>query len=324
MEQKKRKRRVCWGRAAVLAIALLLLVLGIWYVFVRVAPEEPSTSDAVETPAASEESAGAAEESAEPWPGLAEEVTAALGTESAHYAVFYQPLDASQPFVYQSRPMRSASMIKVFLLAKAMEDVRAGAASLDETITLRRADKVGGAGSLAGWADGSRVTLRELLRLMITESDNTATNLVIDRFGMDALNAYIVREGYDDTRLARKMMDFDAARAGRENMTSARDLGRFFLRLATAYEAGDADAAYMMELLLAQTDTECLPEALPQLRIAHKTGELDGLYDDGGIIFTEDGPVVLCMLSDGLADRSRNLHVMRRLSERILAEREFL
>ena len=317
------ERRVRWDRVAVIVAVLALLAFAVWYLSAQEEPEEPPASDAVETPAAPEEGTGATE-STEPWPGLAEKVTDVLGAERAQYAVFYQPLDAPAPFVYQSRPMRSASMIKVFLLAKAMEEVRAGRASLDEAVTLRRADKFGGAGSLAGWADGSRVTLRELLRLMITESDNTATNLIIDRFGMDALNAYIAREGYSDTHLARKMMDFTAARAGRENMTSARDLGRFFLRLAAAYEAGDEEAAYMMELLLAQTDTECLPEALPQLRIAHKTGELDGLYDDGGIVFTEDGPVVLCILSDGLADRSRNLHVMRRLSVRILAEREFL
>lgn len=323
MARNPRKRQVRWDRVAVIVVFLALLAGAIWYWSAQDASEEPPTPAAVETPAAPEEGT-AATESTEPWPGLAEKVTDVLGAERAQYAVFYQPVDAPAPFIYQSRPMRSASMIKVFLLAKAMEDVRAGRASLDEAVTLRRADKVGGAGSLAGWADGSRVTLRELLRLMITESDNTATNLVIDRFGMEALNAYIAREGYSDTHLARKMMDFDAARAGRENMTSARDLGRFFVRLAAAYEAGDEEAAYMMELLLAQTDTECLPEALPQLRIAHKTGELDGLYDDGGIVFTEDGPVVLCILSDGLADRSRNLHVMRRLSVRILAEREFL
>lgn len=311
-------RHVRWDRVAALALALALLAAGVWYFLAGEEAEEPPIPATVEAPAAPEESGSGDAKETEPWPGLAEDVTAALGTESAHYAVFFQPLDAPEPFVYQSRPMRSASTIKVFLLAKAMEDVRAGDASLDEIIVLHRSDKVGGAGSLAGWADGSRVTLAELLRLMITESDNTATNLVIDRFGMDALNAYIAREGYADTHLARKMMDFSAARAGRENMTSARDLGRFFVRLAEAQEAGDENAAYMMKLLLAQTDTECLPEALPDVRIAHKTGELNSLYDDGGIIFTHRGPVVLCILSDDMPNRVKNLRTMRVLAQQLM------
>ena len=74
-----------------------------------------------------------------------------------------------------------------------MEKVRDGKLSLDITITLHASEKVGGAGILCGYANGSVLSLDTVLRLMITESDNTATNLVIDLLGMDDINAYIQR-----------------------------------------------------------------------------------------------------------------------------------
>ena len=155
-----------------------------------------------------------------------------LGDESSRYAVYaFYPNSDSKPLIYQSRPMRSASMIKVFILGKAMADVEKGALSLDEPIILHDRDKVGGAGVIAGWADGTAIPISQLLRLMITESDNTATNLMIDRLGMDAINEYMQAKGYKDSKLARKMMDTAAAAAGRENMTSVNDLGTYFTRL---------------------------------------------------------------------------------------------
>ena len=151
------------------------------------------------------------------------------GTEYAVYLAYPQKSD--KKFIYNSKPMRSASMIKVFIMAAVMDKAKNGELDINETLTLRGSDKVGGAGILAGYASGTELTLREVMELMITHSDNTATNMVIDRVGMSAINAYIQREGYGDTVLRRKMMDYDAIAAGRENFSSVRDLGEFFFRL---------------------------------------------------------------------------------------------
>lgn len=70
-------------------------------------------------------------------------------------------------------------------------------------------------------------TLEKLLELMITKSDNTATNIIIDMIGVEAVNRYLVMNGYKDTQLKRKMMDMTAIREGCENYTSASDLGTF-------------------------------------------------------------------------------------------------
>ena len=151
------------------------------------------------------------------------------GTE---YSVFLAyPKKSDEFYTYNSKPMRSASMIKVFILAAAMEKVQNGEIFLDETIILKSSDKVGGAGILAGYSSGSEFSLREILRLMITESDNTATNIVIDRIGMSAINNYISKNNYTDTILRRKMMDMDAIYAGRENFSSVKDLGNIFVKI---------------------------------------------------------------------------------------------
>lgn len=241
-----------------------------------------------------------------------------LGDESSRYAVYaFYPNSDSKPLIYQSRPMRSASMIKVFILGKAMADVEKGALSLDEPIILHDRDKVGGAGVIAGWADGTAIPISQLLRLMITESDNTATNLMIDRLGMDAINEYMQAKGYKDSKLARKMMDTAAAAAGRENMTSVNDLGTYFTRLWRQEGMSDASRTFMLDCLYGQTDTECFPQAFPDAKIAHKTGELAGLYDDGGIIVRRNGPLVLVIMDDDIDSRGGTIHKMQKVAQRI-------
>ena len=125
----------------------------------------------------------------------------------------------------------ATSMIKIFILAKAYEDIQSGSLRRNETFTLTPDNVVGGAGILQGRGDGTRVSLQEALNLMITESDNTAANLLIDRLGMDRINSYMQSHGYTHGVLRRKMMDTEAMREGRENLTSTRDVALLFKRL---------------------------------------------------------------------------------------------
>lgn len=114
-----------------------------------------------------------------------------LGDESSRYAVYaFYPLFRFEVMIYQSRPMRSASMIKVFILGKAMWCGKRRAVAGWALITYMTATK-GAAGVIAGWADGTAIPISKLLCTCITESDNTATNLMIDWLGMDAINEYM-------------------------------------------------------------------------------------------------------------------------------------
>lgn len=251
---------------------------------------------------------------------LAESITSLSNADSTRYSLYAAyPQENREPYIYQSEPMRSASMIKVFLLADAMEKIRDGQLSLDTSLTLHSSDKVGGAGILCGYASGTVLSLDTVLRLMITESDNTATNLIIDLLGMDDINAYIQRNGYYDTTLARKMMDFAAVNAGRENYTSVTDLGNIFHRIYNHECVGYEQDEIMLSYLKGQTDTECFPSALPEAVIAHKTGELGGLYDDGGIVYLNDRAIILVIMTERYSSRYRAIETMKAMAQQVVS-----
>lgn len=236
--------------------------------------------------------------------------------DGAEYAVYlYYPQKPSGVFLHNSRRMRSASMIKVFILAAAMEKVHNGEISLEESVVLNSSDKTGGSGILSGYPSGSRLTLRELLKLMITESDNTAANIVIRKIGMAEINGYIWRNGYADTVLQRKMMDTAATAAGRENYTSVNDLGRFFTKLYHHSCVSREHDETMLGFLKRQKDTDCFPAALPGLTIAHKTGALPGVYDDGGIIYNGSHDAILVIMTENCGSKYSAIEHMKEFAK---------
>lgn len=236
--------------------------------------------------------------------------------QGTQYAVFVAyPKQFNEAYLYHSKPMRSASMIKVFILATAMERVKTGTLSLEQTVSLKASDKVGGAGVLQDYPTGKQLSLDTIMRLMITESDNTATNMMIDLLGMNAINAYCKENGYTDTYLARKMMDNVAVQEGRENYPSVKDLGTFFVRLYNNKLVSPELDGIMLSYFKGQTDKECFPAALPGVVIAHKTGELDGLYDDGGIIYDKRQPVIMVVMTDHFSSRSKAIDILKQMAQ---------
>ena len=314
-------------RKAVLALVLLalgfmffllLLAGGLWLLLrepgTDAPPPVPSTEERrlpeAETPQRTEEERRA----------LVDEVRRLAARGGAKFSVYLaDPRDGDVPLIADADERRAASMIKVFILACAMEKVKAGELRLDDALQLEEADKVDGAGVIAGYGAGTALSVEELLRHMIADSDNTATNMMIDRLGMTEINAYMKAHGYGASRLQRKMMDDAAVKEGRENITSAKDLGTFFLRLYHSECVGEPYDGKMRDTLFAQTDRECFPQALPDARIAHKTGELDRLYADGGILYGEDGgAVILVILADDIERRGRAIEMMREIARRVM------
>lgn len=236
------------------------------------------------------------------------DITSYFSDDETVFSVFYLRLDNTprNAYIYNSKPMRSASMIKVFIYGFAMQQVKEGTISLTEPFVLSEKDMVGGAGVLTGYEVGTVLSFQELLELMIIESDNTATNIVMDRLGMDKINEYISYNGYKDTILQRKMMDFQAVEQGYENYTSVADLGLFYTRL---YDNQCVDKDYdamMIDILKQQQDTEALPTAFPYDVVAHKTGELIGVYNDGGIVYGKENRIIV-VLTDDYQNREKTI-----------------
>ena len=192
----------------------------------------------------------------------------------------------------------SASVIKLLVLARLLHSVNDGAVSLDQYLFVSDSP-VSGAGMVQYMSPGSGLTVLECARFMIAYSDNEATNMLIDLLGMDAINAEATELGLTQTVLGRKMMDFDAQAAGFENYISCLDAARILEAIYDGTLYGETLSAQAFELLQQQTDTSGARQGLPaSVAFAHKTGELDMLQNDAGIVLTTS-PYVFVALTSG-------------------------
>ena len=189
-----------------------------------------------------------------------------------------------------------ASSIKLTVLLELMRQAQEGKLPLQEEHTLRRSEMTAGDTEpiLTMLGDGTvTLSLRDLAIFMVVLSDNTATNILIDRLGMDNINKGIIRLGLRETKLRRRMIDLDAARKGNENVSTPREM----LTLIEKVHSGQAiDAAHTKEyfdLLRLPKESE-FHKALPEnASIADKPGSLEGVRCDTGLIEIPGHPFVM-------------------------------
>ncbi len=209
----------------------------------------------------------------------------------------------------------SASMIKVPIMYEIMRQAANGLLSLDESLVVTSDVRTDG-GILQELRPDITMTVRELVTLMTVLSDNTATNMLIDRIGMDTVNNTMADLGLKSTVLRRRMMDFAAARAGNENETSAADLALLFGIILNSTGLPQKYSTFMLDILKRQQIQDKLPFYLPEETVlAHKTGTLPGVEHDGGILFLPGGPYIICVLSAGLAVNYQGLQLVARIGK---------
>jgi len=202
------------------------------------------------------------------------------------------------------RQIPSASIIKIPLLVYLMEEVEEGKLTLKETYKLKKSDKVGGSGELQFKPVGYHLTYEYLASEMIRISDNTATNVLIRKLGLKNFQKWLRSNGYTSTQLNRFMMDFDAIALGQQNYTSSEEMNRLLLGLLNEKLLNKTSTLQVIEWLKNCEDTSTLPHFLPDgVAIAHKTGTLEYVRGDAGIIFGNQ-PIVLTVLVENFSDLS--------------------
>lgn len=183
----------------------------------------------------------------------------------------------------------SASTIKVPILLSALDQVRQGRLSLEQEIELLPSEILE---DTAVFEEAQRIySLWELLYWMIVESDNTATNRIIDLLGYGTINAYSdMVLGLKHTVCQRKMLDWEAIRGGKNNYTSATDQFRLYQDLCTGRLLTPQLTQTALDMLVRQRSMDCILRYIPQrVDFAHKTGGLDHLVHDAGVFFQRDG-----------------------------------
>ncbi|OGS27701.1 MAG: hypothetical protein A2297_06205 [Elusimicrobia bacterium RIFOXYB2_FULL_48_7] len=199
----------------------------------------------------------------------------------------------------EDKKFASASLVKIPIMAAAYQAVEDGNITLQEKLTLSQRLKASGSGMLKRFRRGTKFTIDELLYHMITESDNTATNMITDKLGYGYVN-WVFRNklGMQVTRMDRAIMDLRMRSLGIENYTTAREMGEILEKIYNKKIISETACQDMLDILSHQKYNDRIPRYLPEgLSVAHKTGLLRGICHDAGIVFTPRGDFVVCVLT---------------------------
>lgn len=215
-------------------------------------------------------------------------------------------LDADGTVLYERAADESypaASVIKIPILMTVYADAAEGRVSLGERIGV--GERVPGSGVLRHLRDVGELSLRDHAVLMTIVSDNTSTNRLIERVGLDRVAERMGEWGCHRSKLRRKMFDVEAAQRGMDNVATAREMAGLLLRLVRGELADRATSDTVLAVLEQTQDDANIPRYLPAgTRVAHKTGSLDGVRNDAAVVWAER-PVVAAGFISGVNDVRR-------------------
>jgi beta-lactamase class A len=209
-------------------------------------------------------------------------------------------------------PMPTASLIKFPVMIEVYQQAHEGKIKLTDLVTLRDADKVPGSGILTEhFSAGATFPLRDAVRLMIAYSDNTATNLILDKIGIDATAKRMEAWGYPNTKIHSKVFRRETSvfpERSKEfglGSTTADDMISLLEKLHRGQLVSPEASRAMLEHLKKCEDRDKFPRFLPPgTVVAHKTGSVNDARTDAGLIETPTGPVAVCVLTARNADKS--------------------
>jgi beta-lactamase class A len=199
------------------------------------------------------------------------------------------------------QPFPTASTIKLAVLYELLKQADEQRLGLDEPKPIAPASRVGGSGVLQQLSNPV-LSLRDCAVLMMMASDNTATNVVIDAVGMEAVNARMRGLGTKALALRRRMMDTDAARRGDENVASPADLARVLQALHRGDGLSAVSRAAALDLMTRPLSSPLRAGVPAGVKVASKPGSLDGVQADAGIVHLDGRPFVVVVMTTFLGD----------------------
>lgn len=215
------------------------------------------------------------------------------------------------------RQFESASLMKLVVIAELNRLVQVGKLEGEQPLILEKHHIVGGSGELKNGQPGTSYSIDVLAEKMITQSDNTATQMLTDLLTKEALNSSTKNLGLTGTTINRDIYDFAAIDQGRDNYTTAKDMAILMDQIATEKLPGSQAIHSILEK---QQRNDMIGAGFsPDVKVAHKTGELNGIVHDVGVVYTSKGPFVLAMLSDGVTDKALAVKTFASLAQEILA-----
>ncbi len=221
----------------------------------------------------------------------------------------------NQFLLHENEVFAQASSIKITVLADLFLQAQQGKLKLTDLYTVQSSDLVPDSDIMGGLTPGvTRITLRDLATMMVAVSDNSATNVLIDRVGMANVNAMLDSLGLAHTRLRRKMMDVEAAKQGRENISTPREMMTLLEDIYRGKLLDKESTAEFFKVLSTNKDS-WIPRDLPaDVKIANKPGSLEAVRNDSGIVFVEGRPYVICVMTAFLANERDGEQAISKIS----------
>jgi len=253
------------------------------------------------------------ESHAENDPQLEAVLSQLISAHQGQVSIAIEELDGEVEFRHEAdRPMPTASLCKLPVMIETYRQAAAGSIDLEQFIELREEDKVPGSGILTPhFSAGTKIPLKDAIRLMIAYSDNTATNLVLDQIGLKATSDTMKLWGLPQTKIHAQVFRRDTSifpeRSQKFGLgsTTAAEMLTLLTRLHRHELMTEGDSETMLKHLLACQDDRKLARFLPSgIKIAHKGGAVSNVRCDAGILYLPKGAVAVCVLTNENKDQS--------------------
>lgn len=219
-------------------------------------------------------------------------------------------------FINENEIFPQASSIKMTILLEVLKQAEEGKLKLDEFINLTPEAKVGGGLILSylGYP-ALKISIRDLCVLMVVLSDNTATNLLIDRVGLKNINDRLQGLGLSQTKLQRKMMDVKAAGEGRENLSTPLEMMSLLEKIYKGPVLSPGSRQEFFNILSLPKDSP-LQQAVPEgVVVADKPGELEAVRCNSGLVFLKKHPYIICVMTTYLKNEAEGKATIKKIGQ---------
>jgi beta-lactamase class A len=234
------------------------------------------------------------------WNGFIEEINGSVSKFPSNASVIIK--DFKNGFTYEYNPYEkfiSASLIKLPVMCSVFQKISEGALSFDQQIILKSCYRVAGSGYLRFECSGKAFKVIDLIRIMISESDNTAAKMLTETVGYDEMNKTFASIGLHDTNITPKSFCMARYNTKDESYTTPRDITRLLETIYQGKFISPEMSQDIINILKLPNENNRLRRYLPEeYELAHKTGLLRGACHDAGIVFTPRGDFMICIMTE--------------------------